>query len=251
MGTVLSLSPRNRKVYGDTQFNQAYNYAEQLNNVKNKQQEALLINNQSSVTIGHAKKNNFLISALNVGKHFSLSRKREKERCKKEKAAQAAAAQQAAQERRASTDSNKNISKSLSCYNLKSGTTTDNIEIVKNLSRDLALATLSETSRDAYPKSMPFKPPPLPPALPPKSALLVPRQPVKPIDAVMPQQQQITMRPAITLTSAALAPSAQPLTSSPSTTHRKTVIQVMAALGTDEKSFRFPSDFVLSLCCVH
>lgn len=247
MGTVLSLSPRDRKItamyvgveHQETSAFGGATYAEQLNHQKNKQDQMLLLNNQTmnnanGVHHGQPKqRHHLLISAMNFGKHFSSVSRRQKEKsaAKKDKAAQVAAMNAAVTANiGADMDTNKNMSKSLSCYNLKSGTTTDNIEVVKNLSRELAAATLvdNNVATDAAAKAVGGQAPPLPPK---PTILLSKTSIVKPLVTDFQQAapnigNNITMRSAITLTSTSLAPSAaQTMSSSPSTTHRKTVIQ--------------------------
>lgn len=263
MGTVLSHQDRKMVVYNsDTAglpqaaFNlNTYNYAEQLNNVKNKERnvtcndKATLLATSGQTNNGNSghKKHSILINVLNVGKHFSVNRKKEKEKNRKEKERQLAAQQLQLQLRTTdkpptiqlnnAIDSNKNISKSMSCYNLKSGTTTDNIELVKNLSRDVAginsptisqmkLENAENQSRRALAAGAIIGKPIAPP-LPPKPTILLCKNSIKPIDGHSYHNQTSTtqvIKNGITLTSASFGQ--QAIASSPSSSHRKTVIQV-------------------------
>jgi len=324
MGSALSISPRDRKVIiynGDPMMAPTQAFAntgsggggngydhQHLSNLKNQRQPTIKENNgvgdgQYQVNYNHnnssTKKSstNLIISALNLGKHFSVSRKKEKEKSKKEKAAAKEAAAVAARAVAAaaiaesaaasatnaansnlilmndhhqdnydnySNKNNMNMSKSLSCYNLKSGTTTNNIEVVKNLSRKLEVAslnnqsanqpnsttsvgtatdtlsnngsiTLTNTNTTTNPTN--YGSDTVGPPLPPKPTILMSSSSIKPITESQPVNTTSigSHRSAITLTSASLAPPLPPhqtsvaplsLTASPSTTHRKTVIQV-------------------------
>ncbi|KAI1292825.1 Cyclin-dependent kinase 5 activator 1 [Halotydeus destructor] len=255
MGTVLSASDRSSKAaifnsdpsqpQAGFNLNHNYNYAEQLNNVKNKENKhggdkAGLLSGSNG-----PKKASLFINALNIGKHFSVNRKREKEkrREKQEKEREKSGVQRVPLDTLSSNsvDSNKNISKSLSCYNLKSGTTTNNIEVVKNCSREVEQLTSGE--RDPAPLdghlgsrrssngtncSIINLGKPVAPPLPPKPTILLTKNTIRPSDNNQFGNGTF-IRPGITLTSASAygqaAHQAHQVPTSPSATHRKTVIQ--------------------------
>ncbi|RWS31218.1 cyclin-dependent kinase 5 activator 1-like protein [Leptotrombidium deliense] len=234
MGTVLSISPRDRKmvVYTDTQ--QATNgftlntFAEHLNNVKNKEKNSNV--EKHAMFGGHTnnashglKKHSIFISALNLGKHFSVSSKKKNKNQDKEK-----------QNRppletinNFVDNNNKNIQKSLSCYNLKSGVTTNNIEVVKNLSKDIANS-------------------PVAPPLPPKPAILLSKNSIRPSCAPFPSSKNassllVGLKSGISLTNTVTV---KPQIQSPQNNQqKKTVIQASTS-----ELLRCLGDFLVKRC---
>ncbi|XP_074600714.1 cdk5 activator-like protein [Brevipalpus obovatus] len=95
--------------------------------------------NNNNVGSNTHKKNSILMNALNFGKHLTAATKKRAE--KKQNIRQE-------EKMRLKIDgplesienlplNNRTVTKSLSCYNLKSGMTTNNIEVVKNLSKNI------------------------------------------------------------------------------------------------------------------
>jgi hypothetical protein len=105
-------------------------------------------------------------------------------------------------------NNNKNIQKSLSCYNLKSGVTTNNIELVKNVNKNIELSQASgQTDKQ------------LAPPLPPKPTILLSKNSIRP----SANGFAAGLKNGITLTNTVPNISTQV---SPTSNQRKTVIQV-------------------------
>lgn len=140
MGTVLSFSPRERKpLYGDCSLNN-FNY-EQLNNVKNSKKEkaalatAMMATTADSATEKNFKKHSLFINALswkrfsNAGKKKQQQEKNSGGSINKATTVMATTAvavgigvgggRQPLEIIQPFVDNNKNVQKSLSCYNLK------------------------------------------------------------------------------------------------------------------------------------
>ena len=177
-------------------FNHNHNHNNNINNNNNN-------NVNSHHNHGGLKKSLGFINALHLGRHFNIYREKKKEKNKN---------QMLQQNNRQQSDSinnmtdNKNIQKSLSCYNLKSGMTTNNIEIVKNVNRHTGV-----TDKQVAPP------------LPPKPTILLSKNSIRPSCngfAAGPKN-------GITLTNTVPAVSTQ---ISPTSNSRKTVIQVRIAI---------------------
>ena len=159
-----------------------------------------------------------------MGKHFSINR--EKRKAEKNKNL---INQQKNQQTNdlVNNNSKNNIQKSLSCYNLKSGTTTNNIEIVKNINKDIPKDTPPPIHQLTIGKSL--APPPIhqltigkslaPPPLPPKPTILLSKNSIRPSNGFI-TGHQIKIKNAISLTNNVSTQI------SPNGNQRKTVIQV-------------------------
>ncbi|XP_076360945.1 cyclin-dependent kinase 5 activator 1-like [Tachypleus tridentatus] len=134
MGTVLSVSPRGPKPAFD-EYSSNY---EQLNNVKNKEKH---FEKTHANEHGHFKKHSLFINAL-TWKHISVSGKKKSEKNKN------TSYRHPLDKIDSLMDNNKNIQKSLSCYNLKCN--------------NIGSAELVARSNNSFHK---VAPPPLPPKL--------------------------------------------------------------------------------------
>ncbi|XP_022242826.1 cyclin-dependent kinase 5 activator 1-like [Limulus polyphemus] len=148
MGTVLSVSPRERRtVSGDYRVNNLNQ--EQLNNVRNKErnlQKVLNtnINNNNSNNMNQNKKHAMLINALNW-KNFSVSGKKKAEKNKNINSRPHLDGVESL------VDNNKNIEKSLTCYSLKTNAVSPvDLLVRKNIQPDIKRISRND-------------PPPLPP----------------------------------------------------------------------------------------
>lgn len=265
MGTVLSISPRDRKmvVYTDSNNTQpgtgfslnTFNYSEHLNNVKNKDKvtnhgsnlnnnnhhldaKHNILNSHNNSNNGHhngLKKSSIFINALNLGKHFSVSSKKKNKNQEKDKEKDTNKSKRSPLVSINNlVDNNKNIQKSLSCYNLKSGITTNNIEVVKNLNRNITQEIQAkdedETLFKRHDKSnhptITLSKPTVPPPVPPKPTILLSKNSIRPsCNGFLSQQNNL--KNGITLTNALVTNGVTKTGPySPTSTHRKTVIQV-------------------------
>ncbi|RWS07869.1 cyclin-dependent kinase 5 activator 1-like protein [Dinothrombium tinctorium] len=236
MGTVLSISPRDRKmvVYTETTTpannHQTANgftlntFAEHLNNVKNKEKNSTISNEKHNLLNGHNnvashhgfKKHSIFISALNLGKHFSVSNRKKSKNQEKEKPIRPPL-----ENINNLVDNNKNIQKSLSCYNLKSGVTTNNIEPIITISKPVA------------------------PPLPPKPAILLSKNTIRPSCNAFPPTNSSSLltglKNGISLTNAATV---KPTTTqSPQSNQKKTVIQASTS-----ELLRCVGEFLVKRC---
>ncbi|XP_022235846.1 cyclin-dependent kinase 5 activator 1-like [Limulus polyphemus] len=112
MGTVLSVAPREqRPVYKVNHFNQ-----EQLNNFKNKEKSLeKIMNSNMHNNVNQTKRHSLFINALNW-KNFNVSGKKKTDKNKN------FTSRHHLDNMDSLVDNNKNIQKSLSCYNLKTRT---------------------------------------------------------------------------------------------------------------------------------
>ena len=216
----------------------AFTYTEHLNNVKNREKNncfaSNLENNKNLFNHNHShnmvtnnsnhnntnhnnnqshgglKKSLNFINALHLGRHFNINR--DKKKLEKNKNLLQQQNINNNQNRQPldtinnyCDNNNKNIQKSLSCYNLKQGITSNNIELVKNVNKDISLAPINEK--------------PVAPPLPPKPTILLSK------NSIRPSCNGFTsgLKNGITLTNNVSAVSTQV---SPTSNQRKTVIQV-------------------------
>ncbi len=243
MGTVLSISPRDRKIvmYNDTTiepnngFNlNAFNYSDHLNNLKNKDKNfSSRIDNKNFFNHNHSHNNNNnnnqshgglkkslgFINALHLGKHFSVNRDKKKMEKNKNQIQQQNINNNKNRPplesiNNFSDNNNKNIQKSLSCYNLKSGITSNNIELVKNVNKDISQQAVNQHQISI---GKPVAPP-----LPPKPTILLSKNVIRPSCNIF-LSNQTNLKNGITLTNNVSAVSTQV---SPTSNQRKTVIQV-------------------------
>lgn len=135
MGTVLSFSPRDRKpLYGDCTLNN-FSY-EQLHNAKNKEKnnESISKANESKQQTANCDSKNFRKHSLFINalswKRFSVSSK--KKNADKNNKGSNAGRQPLDNLQPFVVDNNKNIQKSVSCYNLKSSVIGGTLDVVKN-----------------------------------------------------------------------------------------------------------------------
>lgn len=126
MGTVLSFSPRERKpLYGDCSLNN-FNY-EQLNNVKNKEKSEKAISEKVNQCEKNIKKHSLFINALSW-KRFTNAAKKKQDKNKNV----TNTTRQPLDTIHPFVDNNKNIQKSISCYNLKTSVIGPFQDVVKN-----------------------------------------------------------------------------------------------------------------------
>ncbi|CAG2172435.1 unnamed protein product, partial [Oppiella nova] len=264
MGTVLSISPRDRKIvmYNDSTieanngFNlNAFNYSDHMNHIKNKGKNNTFANNMennknlfnhnhshnivtnnnnnnNNQSHGGLKKSLGFINALHLGKHFNINR--EKKKLEKNKILQQNMnnnlnRQPLENANNLNDNNNKNIQKSLSCYNLKSGMTTNNIEIVKNVNKDIC-----------PPNPYPVAGKPVAPPLPPKPTILLSRNAIRPSCNVFNAGLTNHIKNGITLTNNISTLSSQ---ISPTSNQRKTVIQASTS-----ELLRCLGDFLANKC---
>lgn len=228
MGAVLSISPRDRKIvmYNDNAIGPTNGFTLNSFSYKDhfKKKDKIISTNLDNKNVfnnhqnhqnhqshhGGLKKSLGFINALHLGKHFSINR--EKRKAEKNKNL---INQQKNQQTNdlVNNNSKNNIQKSLSCYNLKSGTTTNNIEIVKNINKDIPKDTPPPIHQLTIGKS--FAPPPLPP----KPTILLSKNSIRPSNGFI-TGHQIKIKNAISLTNNVSTQI------SPNGNQRKTVIQV-------------------------
>jgi len=229
----------------------AFNYTEHLNNAKNKDKNNFSSNiennknvfnhnhshnivtnnnsNHNNQSHGGLKKSLGFINALHLGRHFNINRDKKKLEKNKNQLQQ-----QNINNNRQPLDSinnfcdnnNKNIQKSLSCYNLKSGITTNNIELVKNINKDVSQAPNQHQVSDK----------PVAPPLPPKPTILLSKNSIRPST----QGFNSGLKNGITLTNNVSAVSTQV---SPTSNQRKTVIQASTS-----ELLRCLGDFLQKKC---
>ncbi|GFT20175.1 cyclin-dependent kinase 5 activator 1 [Nephila pilipes] len=125
MGTVLSISPRDRKpTYGEYTLN-GFNY-EQLSNAKNKEKNGNVVANLNHTHNSNFKKHSLFINALSW-KTLTSSNKRKVDKNKN-------TSRQPLDNLNNVVDNKKNIQKSVSCYNLKTSTVAALDVVVRNTS---------------------------------------------------------------------------------------------------------------------
>jgi cyclin-dependent kinase 5 activator 1 len=260
MGTVLSISPRDRKIvmYNDTTiepnngFNlNAFNYSDHLNNLKNKDKNfSSRIDNKNFFNHNHSHNNNNnnnqshgglkkslgFINALHLGKHFSVNRDKKKMEKNKNQIQQQNINNNKNRPplesiNNFSDNNNKNIQKSLSCYNLKSGITSNNIELVKNVNKDISQQAVNQHQISI---GKPVAPPP-----PPKPTILLSKNVIRPSCNIF-LSNQTNLKNGITLTNNVSAVSTQV---SPTSNQRKTVIQASTS-----ELLRCLGDFLAKKC---
>ncbi|XP_054715229.1 cyclin-dependent kinase 5 activator 1-like [Uloborus diversus] len=123
MGTVLSISPRDRKPnYGEYTLN-GFNY-EQLNNAKIKEKNGNVVANLNHTHNSNFKKHSLFINALSW-KTFTNSNRRKVDKNKN-------TTRQPLDNLNNIVDNKKNIQKSASCYNLKTSTVSSLDVVVRN-----------------------------------------------------------------------------------------------------------------------
>lgn len=185
---------------------------------KNVNITSLSTNNNNSNSNGPnatAKKHSIFINALNFGKHFTAATKKKTEKKQNQQKENIYLKNVAPLESSKSfQEKSRNISKSLSCYNLKSGTTTNNIEVVKNLNREIQLSNEkcdeNHFCEDKENRKLSNKPDvvptisitrPLGPPVPPKPTILLSKNSVRPSYTRYFPPHPTTFRNSITLTS--------------------------------------------------
>ncbi|XP_015922909.1 cyclin-dependent kinase 5 activator 1-like [Parasteatoda tepidariorum] len=123
MGTVLSISPRDRKpTYGEFTHN-GFNY-EQLNNAKMKEKNGNIVDNLNHTHNSNFKKHSLFINALSW-KTLTSSTRRKLDKNKN-------SSRQPLDNLNNVVDNKKNIQKSVSCYNLKTSTVAALDVVVRN-----------------------------------------------------------------------------------------------------------------------